>query len=788
MMPCVQLDKKKIAAAIEKNIDANIDPCEDFYTHSCGTWAKKFKLPGDHSAWTRSFDSIGRRVKKLSKEILEGTRSVPETTVPKHLMSKLTTVYNACMDDKKLDEMGVQPVKDDLKKYVPRIESGPNKVASLMQVLADLGAVGRDKLFSFGIGPDAKHPLVHVTSIGQSGLTLPDRSYYLEEAKKDMRESKYLPFIASTLARVSDGKAAEAERLAELVLGFETAIASITVDRTALRDPVQTYHMLTKEKLYALMPSLEQYFAARRGSAAWWEKSPTILLSTPSFFEKLGPLLASTPAETLQAYLTFHIALGSLALLSDKTSYPIYKFFSEDLSGTKQRTSRWKRCYGSAGGAFPEILGRAFVGLSFRGDSKQKAASLISMIMKSFASNLHELAWLDDITRDRALYKLSKVTPMVGFPNKWREYRKAHMTGDHFTNSMSLAVVSNDRNLGKLGKPVDPTEWSLSTAEVNAYYDPESNRIVFPAAILQPPFFSAKVPMAMNFGAIGIVMGHELTHGFDDQGSQYAADGALKSWWEPKTTKLFQEKTKCVSDQYSEFHVPGPSTPGVYLNAGKAVHLNGKLTLGENLADNGGLANSLGAYHAWAKHQEGGLAKQGAGAFSGDQLFFYAFAQAWCGKQSPKAERMQMVTDPHSPNAFRVNGAVSNSPAFASAFKCKPKAKMNPEKKCAVWTSDEANPEQVLLSGQAREVCSKDLSHGKPSGTGYVCDTTNPWLHYAGKSWAPATPPSGCHKYVYLEGTPPEGCTVGAACPACRSPQGSALKTISIKGGDCSTC
>jgi len=285
--------------------------------------------------------------------------------------------------------------------------------------------------------------------------------------------------------------------------------------------------------------------------------------------------------------------------------------------------------------------------------------------------------WLDKKTKKKAQYKLKKLTDMIGYPAKWHTYKKLTVGDNHFDNVINANQVENDRNVKKLGKKVDPHEWGMSPASVNAYYSPETNRIVFPAAILQPPFFDHSQPMVMNFGGVGTVMGHELTHGFDDQGRLYDYTGALKSWWQPATAKKFEKKVAGMAKQYSKFVLPGK--PKAYVN--------GKLTLGENLADNGGLANAFKAYQNWAAKQPGGIKAQKFGKFPGNQVFFYAFAQAWCAKQSVKSERLQALTDPHSPNKFRINGAVMNSKPFSEAFKCKTGDKMSPKKRNVVWTN-----------------------------------------------------------------------------------------------------
>jgi len=548
---------------------------------------------------------------------------------------------------------------------------------TFMHMLADLSSAGYDQLFSFGISVDSKHPETHITSLGQGGLALPDKTYYTKPEHKKLVQGKYLPFIHTTLNSIkSSGHSSKKNaRLASKILDFETKLAQITVSPAKLRDPRKTYHLFTQDELYKLSPMLKHYFDARSRNKQFWKYSPKLLTSTPTFFQGLSKLIDTTPLPTLKAYISYHLTIHFLPRMSDNASYPLFKFFSGDLSGITQRVPRWKRCFYATSAQLRDSVARSFVAVAFPGDSKKKAKGVIHMIEAAFGDTLSKLPWLDKTTRSRAKVKLSAIVDMVGYPHKWKDY-KVKMTPDYLINALALEKESNIRNLNKLGKPVDRTHWGMSPAEVNAYYSPETNRIVFPAAILQPPFFSSKMPMAANFGGIGVVMGHELTHGFDDQGRHYWKDGSLHDWWEKKANDQFKKRAQCIKKEYSAFQVPGKPVQ----------HLNGKLTLGENLADNGGLQNSYKAYTSWAKNQPGGLKKQKFGKYTGQQLYFLAFAQSWCGKQKVKAERMQAVTDPHSPNKFRINGAVVNTPAFAEAFGCKAGTKMNPQKKCLVWT------------------------------------------------------------------------------------------------------
>jgi len=654
----------------------SVNPCDDFYAHACGAWIKKTKLPPSHSSWTKSFNEISHKGKRVIREILDGKTTIPEKDLPKVLSDKMRMYYKSCLDNKALEKQGVKPLKAFLEKHVSSIKDHK----SFMVALAKLGELGLDKLFGFGIDSDPKRPLVHITSISQGGLGLPDRSYYLKDKKgndvhREIRNKKYRPLIQFGLGQGGLGK--NHAKMSHAVLAFEKKLAKATVDRVKLRDPIKNYHMLSQAELYKLSPMLKHYFDARKDNAHFWKASPKIYTATPTFFAKLSKLISKTPVSTLKGYLKWHLTSSMASWLSDKQSYPYYKFYSKDLSGVKARSKRWKRCYYSTSGVLSDIVGRAFVAKMFPGDSKAKAKAMVNLLKTTFKKSLKSLSWLDEKTRAKALVKLKALVDMIGYPQKWKTYKKAIVGTNHFNNILALTKVSNDRNVHKLGKPVDRKEWDMSPAEVNAYYSPETNQIVFPAAILQPPFFSSKFPMAMNLGAMGSVMGHELTHGFDDSGRLYGPHGSLHSWWQPKTSKAFKKKAACVAKEYGKMVLPGKPKQNV----------NGKLTLGENLADNGGVQTAFYSYTDWAAKQPGGLQGQVFGKFSGEKLFFYSYAQAWCTKQSVKSMRLQALTDPHTPGGLRVNGALTNFGAFAKAFQCKAGTKMNPgkAKRCMVW-------------------------------------------------------------------------------------------------------
>ena len=383
-------------------------------------------------------------------------------------------------------------------------------------------------------------------------------------------------------------------------------------------------------------------------------------------------MAAATPPATLQSYLRWNLLRGAAPRLPKAFVDQNFDFYGKTLAGQKELQARWKRCVTATDGAMPEIVGRLFVDRQFPGASKKTAKEMIQAVEESFGVGLGNLSWMDEATQKRAAGKLATLVNKVGYPDKWIDYGKLEVkAGDYFGNAQRADVFEFRRQADKVGKPVDRTEWGMSSPTVNAYYNPLWNEMVFPAGILQPPFFDQSFPMAMNFGGIGMVVGHELTHGYDDEGRKFAPDGQLKEWWEPAVSEKFEKKAACIEDLYGTFEVQ----PG--------VKLNGELTLGENIADFGGIKYSYRAYRNWARKNPS--ATPAVPGLTDDQLFFVGFAQTWCSLQTPEIERVLATVDPHSPPKFRVNAPVSHLPEFSAAFQCKAGTPMRPEKTCAVW-------------------------------------------------------------------------------------------------------
>jgi predicted metalloendopeptidase len=461
-----------------------------------------------------------------------------------------------------------------------------------------------------------------------------------------------------------------AKKHAGQVFNFELELAKVSRPRVEMRDPNKTYNKLDLDGLKKLAPALDwTRFLATTG----YPSVKDINVSVPEFFQGLEKQVTSTDPETLRAYLRWHLLRATSPLLSKAFVDESFEFYGKKLSGQKEQQARWKRCVEATDQSLGELLGPEFVKLYFPGDSKAIAKDLIGRIEAAFEKNLPSLTWMDDATRGRADGKLKALKNKIGYPDKWRDYSKlAVMKGEYFGNGMAARRFAFDYDANKIGKPVDKGDWGMTPPTVNAYYNANLNEMVFPAGILQPPFFDRNFPMAMNFGGIGMVMGHELTHGFDDQGRKFDPTGKLTEWWEPSVSAKFEERAKCVSDLYSTYEVQ----PG--------VTLNGKLTLGENIADLGGIKQAYVAYKKWAaEHPE--LDKPAVPGLTNDQLFFVGFGQTWCTIQTPESERMLVTTDPHSHAKYRVTGPLSNSPAFSSAFQCAEGTPMHRKDACEVW-------------------------------------------------------------------------------------------------------
>ncbi|MGE0396639.1 MAG: M13 family metallopeptidase [Kofleriaceae bacterium] len=637
-------------------IDRGADPCEDFYQFACGNWIKTREIDADKPLAMRSFVDISDRNLVYEHELLEKLKT--KATTPEE--KALGAFYGACMNEAAIEKAGLRPIAP-LRAVIDKVKD----TKSLSAAVTKLHAAGYGVLFAFGPTQDAKDAKMVIASMDQGGMGLPDRDYYLkdDEQSKKLR-SAYEAMVAAVLVEAGR-KPDVAKTEAAAIIALETELAKVAKDKVERRDPTTMYNRLEKAGIAKAAPSFDW--------ATFWKTvnlaSDAITVGAPKFFEGLEPLLKSTKPETWRAYLTFHTVAKSSDFLTKKL-YDITFEFTKALTGQAEQQPRWKRCVGFTDGALGDYLGQVFVKDKFAGKSKEAALEQIGAIRAAMKANLESLPWMDKATKERAYKKLDAMTYQIGYPNKWRAYTFKVDPKSFGANALAAKKFEQARQLAKIGKPDDRDDWYLSAPTVNAYYDSSRNGMVFPAGILQPPFYSVDASIPVNLGAMGMVVGHELTHGFDDQGSQFDADGNLKNWWEPSTQKEFKARTQCVIDQYSKYEVVG---------GGK---VNGANTVGENIADIGGVKLALAAYRSLRSTAPDTVVADG---FTEDQQFFLGFGQAWCAKFRPDFEKMMATIDVHSPAKWRVNGTLQATPEFARAFRCKLGAKMQPPKACVVW-------------------------------------------------------------------------------------------------------
>jgi putative endopeptidase len=647
-------------------IDKTADPCVDFYQFACGNWNKNNPLPGDQVRWSRSFSLLQERNRYLLWQELDAASKDPKTPLQK----KYGDFFAACMNTDLLEKKGLAPVEPALKR-IGELKDAKN-LAAMIGDLAAEGAAGPP--FRFGVQQDEKDSSKQIASIGQGGLSLPDRDYYLQDRFAATRK-QYVEHMTKMFTLAGD-PADQAAKGADAVLAIETALAKASTSRTELRDPEKRYHIYTVADFQKLTPDFDFSVYFKDVKVGHFD---TLNVATPDFFKGLNELIASQPVDAWKSYFRWHLITASAEDLPKAFRDEDFSFFGKVLSGQKEQTPRWRQCTAMTDQAMGEAVGQDWVKENFPPAAKASMDRLVAALDKSLADDIKTLPWMSDDTKKAAEEKLAQFRNKIGYPEKWRDYSALMVDHDDLIgNTHRTAVFQRNYMLNKLGKPVDEKEWGMTPPTVNAYYSPSNNDINFPAGILQPPFFDPNIDPAVNFGGIGVVIGHEMTHGFDDQGSKYDGKGNLREWQTAEDRKKFVERTDCEVAEYGGFEA-APAHDDQ-----PQQKLNGKLTLGENTADNGGLRI---AYMALLDTlaAEGKSIEDKIDGFTEKQRYFLGFAQVWCENQTEQSARQRALTDPHSPGRWRVNGSVQNFDEFGKAFGCKQGQPMYPGNSCRVW-------------------------------------------------------------------------------------------------------
>jgi putative endopeptidase len=642
-------------------IDKTADPCTDFYQYSCGNWVKENPIPADQVRWARSFSLLGERNRYLLWQELDAAARDPKTPLER----KFGDYFAACMK-------GLEPLDPAFKKIAAL--SDPKQLATLMGDLAEVGDPA--PLFRFGVQQDEKDSSKQIAGIGQGGLSLPDRDYYISDAKRFQEIRKqYVEHVTKMFTLAGDSPEESAKEAAS-VMEIETALAKASTSRTDLREPENRYHIYTLTDFEKLAPDYDFSIYFKDVKIRPFE---TLNVATPNFFKELDDLLAKEPVDAWKAYFRWHTIHASAMDLPKPFFDENFAFFGQTLQGQKEPTPRWKQCTAMTDRALGEAVGQDWVKENFPPAAKASMDKLVAALEKALGEDIKTLPWMTEATKKAAEEKLDMIRNKIGYPDKWRDYSALKVKRDDLIGNLHRDdVFERDYDLNKLGKPVDEKEWGMTPPTVNAYYDPSMNDINFPAGILQPPFFDPNIDPAVNFGGIGVVIGHEMTHGFDDEGSKYDGKGNLREWQTPEDRKAFTERTDCEVAEYGGFDA-APAHDDV-----PAQKLNGKLTLGENTADNGGLRIAWQALLDTLAEEHKSIDEKIDG-YTEAQRYFLGFAQVWCQNQTEKAARQAALVDSHSPGRWRVNGTVQNFDEFGKAFGCTKGQPMYPVNSCRVW-------------------------------------------------------------------------------------------------------
>ena len=643
------------------SMDTTAQPCEDFYRYTCGNWSKKNPLPADQAAWDvygkLTYDNE-RLLWGMLDQAAKGGAGRTESE------RKIGDFFQACMDEPAVEKAGLQPIDAALK----RIEA-IRSLADLTKVVtaAHGDGTGSGTLFSVSGDQDLENSQNVIAFANRGELGLPDRDYYTKtDAKSVEIRQKYVAHLARVFGLLGDKPSAAAAE-SKQVMAIETELAKSMLTRVELRDPHKLLHKMSRNEFKALTPSFawDGFFPA-----LGLDSVQTLNVTEPAFYQALEKALRAHKIDAWRAFLRWNLIHDASPYLSSPFVNANFDFYSKYLRGVPQQQPRWRRCVRWTDRDLGEVLGQVFVAKTFTPETKARTVAMTKEIELAMENDLKDLPWMGDETRKRALEKLHAIVNKIGYPDKWRDYSALTISPTDFGGNVLRASQFEDRRqLAKIGKPLDRGEWGMTPPTVNAYYNPQMNDINFPAGVLQPPLFDPKMDDAPNYGNTGATIGHELTHGFDDEGRQFDAQGNLKDWWTDKDAAEFERRAKCISDQYSGYI------------AVDDIHINGKLTLGEDVADLGG---TMLAYYAW-KHATQGMDLKTIDGLTPDQRYFIGMAQWACGEMRPEVKRERAITDPRSPLEYRINGVVSNMPEFARAFGCKAGQPMVRASACRVW-------------------------------------------------------------------------------------------------------
>uniref|UniRef100_A0A8D0HA55 endothelin-converting enzyme 1 n=1 Tax=Sphenodon punctatus TaxID=8508 RepID=A0A8D0HA55_SPHPU len=660
-----------VASKILEALDRDTDPCEDFYQYACGGWIKRNPLPNGHSKWS-TFNSIWEQNLAVMKHLLENATFNSSSEAER----KAQRFYLSCLKEQKIEELGSQPLVDLIEKIGGWNITGPWNESSFMEVLKVVSGTYRAlPFFTVYVAADSKSSNSNVIQVPAPGLFLPSRDYYLNKTANEKVLAAYLDYMVELGVLLGGGKASTQEQMQQ-VLEFETQLANLTIPQDERRDDEKFYHKLSIAEMQALAPAIDwlDYMSYALAPLELSNSEPVVLFSR-EYLQQVSELINVTDKSILNNYMIWNL-VQKLSLSLDQRFETAQEKLLEMLFGTKKScTPRWQTCISNTDDTLGFALGALFVKATFDRHSKKIAERMISEIRTAFEESLDQLDWMDEMTRQAAKEKADAIYDMIGFPDFILDVKELDDVYDgvdsFFQNMLNFYNFSAKVMADQLRKPPNRDQWSMTPQTDNAYYLPTKNGIVFPAGILQAPFYARDQPKALNFGGIGVVMGHELTHAFDDQGREYDKEGNLRPWWQNSSLEAFKNRTECMTEQY-----------GKYLVNGERV--NGKQTLGENIADNGGLKAAYNAYKVWLR-RNGEEKHLPALGLTNHQLFFVGFAQVWCSAHTPESSHEGLVTDPHSPDKFRVIGTLSNSQDFVEHFQCPVGSPINPGKHCEVW-------------------------------------------------------------------------------------------------------